>query len=442
MTIFALASAPGRAAVAVVRLSGPATAAGVMALTGQPVPPPRRAIRRHICDPETGDILDDALVLWFPGPTSYTGEDGAELHLHGGRAVVTAVLDMLGRLSGLRPAEPGEFTRRAVVNGKLDLTRAEAVADLVDAATERQRRQALVQLEGGLASIYEDWAARITVLLARTEAEIDFPDEDLPKDVVAGVDREINTLTGEMSRHLEDGRRAERLRDGLSVTIVGPPNVGKSSLMNRLAQRDAAIVSEEAGTTRDIVEVVMELAGFEVILADTAGLREATGSVETEGIRRARALATAADLKLVVVEAANVADLGSQVIEFVDETSLVLANKCDLETVPNGITVAGQPVHPISCLSGAGLDGLIDLIETRLVALWPSKETGTGPTRGRHRAGVDAALAALQRIEAGGLAELKSEDLRIASRALGRITGRVDVEDLLDLVFRDFCIGK
>jgi tRNA modification GTPase len=393
-------------------------------------------------DPGSGATLDDALVLWFPGPASYTGEDCAEFHVHGGRAVVSAVFEVLGRLPGLRPAEPGEFTRRAVINGKLDLTRAEAVADLVDAATERQRRQALGQLQGGLNALYDGCSARVTALLARCEAEIDFPDEDLPVDVVAGIDREMAALASEMTVHLADGRRGERLRQGLSVAILGAPNVGKSSLLNRLAQRDAAIVSEEAGTTRDVVEVVMDLAGFEVILADTAGLRQDTGAVESEGIRRARALASTADLKLVVLDAGSIAVSDRQVTDLIDESTLIVANKNDLAPVEAGVMVAGQLVIPISCLTGAGLDRLIEAIESRLLALWPAGDAGPGPTRERHRAGAASALAALERASQAGLPELKSEDLRIASRSLGRITGRVDVEDLLDVVFRDFCIGK
>ena len=443
MTIFALASASGRAAIAVMRLSGPATAGCLEALTGRPLPAPRTATLCRLSDPTTGIELDDGLVLWFPAPASYTGEDCAELHLHGGRAVVTAVQDCLGRLAGLRPAEPGEFSRRAVLNGKMDLTRAEAIADLVDAATERQRRQALGQLDGALAELYEGWSARLTGLLARAEAEIDFPDEDLPGDVAAGRDRDIAALTEEMRRHLDDGRRAERLRGGLCVAIVGPPNVGKSSLLNRLARRDAAIVSEEAGTTRDVVEVVMDVAGFEVVLADTAGLREDAGRVESEGIRRAKEFAARADVKLVVVDAAGLARPDPGLVAVIDETTLAVANKADLAPVPRETTLAGQPVLAISCLTGAGIDRLVAALEARLRALWPNVDAAApGPTRERHRSGVVTALAALERAAQSGLPELAGEDLRLASRALGRITGRVDVEDLLDIVFREFCIGK
>ncbi len=381
-------------------------------------------------------------MLWFPGPASYTGEDSAEFHLHGGRAVITGVLDVLARLPGLRPAEPGEFTRRAVINGKLDLTRAEAVADLVDAATERQRRQALGQLEGGLNDLYQGWSKRVANLLARTEAEIDFPDEDLPADVVAGIDRDIAALKADMQCHLDDAHRAERLRRGLSVAIVGPPNVGKSSLLNRLALRDAAIVSEEAGTTRDVVEVVMDIAGFEVILADTAGIRESAGAIESEGIRRARDLAKSADIKLVVIDAENASEQGAEVAELVDASCIIVANKSDLGGLSQNWTLAGQSCLAISCLTGAGLDSLMAAIENRLLELWPDEESGPGASRERHRSGVEAAVAALDRASGATLPELLSEDLRMASRSLGRVTGRVDVEDLLDLVFRDFCIGK
>lgn len=441
MTIYALASAPGRAAIAVIRLSGPACRAALEALTPAGPPPPRRASVRRLIDPSSGEILDDAVVLWFPAPASYTGEDAAELHVHGGRAVLDGVMDALARLPGLRPAEPGEFTRRAVTHGRMDLTRAEAVADLVDAATVEQRRQALGQLSGSLDALYSGWGERLKRVLAHVEAAIDFPDEDLPDDVVAGVDREIAELIAAMENHLDDDRRAERLRDGINVAIVGAPNVGKSSLMNRLAQRDAVIVSEQAGTTRDIVEVDMEIGGFEVLLADTAGLRESDQAIEAEGIRRARERAAESDLTLLVVDATRLAETAVDVEGLVDARSLLVANKCDLAPLAADARILDQAVWGISCATGEGLDALMAGLQEKLWALWPNRD-GPGPSRARHRAGVAAAIEALERARGAGLAELRGEDLRMALRALDRLTGHTDVEALLDVVFRDFCIGK
>src|SRR5579862_6734699 len=285
-TIFAPATAAGRAAICVIRLSGAKSGPAVRALAGS-LPAPRSARRRRLVDPESGQPLDEALVLWFPAPASFTGEDVAELHLHGSRAVLTAVMTALGRL-GLRLAEPGEFTRRAFENGKLDLTQAEAIADLAAAETEAQRRQALRQLDGELGSLYRGWSQRLTRILAHLEAVIDFPDEDLPAAIERRINDEICLLAAQIGHHLADGRRGERLRDGIAVAIVGPVNAGKSSLLNRIAQREAAITSPFPGTTRDVVEVAIDLAGYPVVLADTAGLREADDPVEQEGLGRAR----------------------------------------------------------------------------------------------------------------------------------------------------------
>ncbi|HVC53288.1 MAG TPA: tRNA uridine-5-carboxymethylaminomethyl(34) synthesis GTPase MnmE, partial [Stellaceae bacterium] len=295
-TIYAPATAPGRAAIAIIRLSGPQSRDAVMCLAGV-LPPPRTARRVRLRDPETGDGLDDGLALWFPAPRSVTGEDVAEFHVHGGRAVVDGVMRALRRL-GLRVAEPGEFTRRAFLNGKLDLTQVEAIADLAAAETEAQRRQALRQLDGALGALYRGWGDRLLRLLAHLEAAIDFPDEELPP----GIEMEIATasaaLAGEIAIHLADTHRGERLRDGIAVAIIGPPNAGKSSLLNILCKREVAITSPVAGTTRDVIEVAVDLGGYPVVLADTAGLREAADEVEQEGLRRALARAEAAELRL------------------------------------------------------------------------------------------------------------------------------------------------
>jgi tRNA modification GTPase len=435
-TIFALSTVPGRAGIAVVRVSGP-DIYGALAALGLPPPPPRRATRARLRDRASGEVIDDGLVLFFPAPASFTGEDVAELHLHGSRAVVVAVLEILGRLPGLRMAEPGEFTRRAFENGKLDLTAAEGLADLVAAETAAQRRQALRQLGGELGRIYDSWRAELLRALAHVEAEIDFPEEGLPEDLHAVVRGAAGRLAGSIAEHLADDRRGERLRDGLSVAIVGPPNVGKSSLLNALARREAAIVSATAGTTRDVIELHLDLGGYPVVLADTAGLREAGDEIEAEGVRRARARAEGADLRLVVVDARHAAADLAALGPIAEGDAVVVANKRDLAPA----AALPERALPLSVATGEGMPGLIELLGREVGA---RLATGNAPvvTRARHRAALEACLAALRRALTASLPELMAEDLRLAARALGRITGRVDVEDVLDVIFREFCIGK
>lgn len=436
-TIFALASAPGRAGVAVVRISGPQAQAAVGALIApEDLPAPRHAGVRALYDPADGELLDRGLVLLFAGPRSFTGEDVVELQVHGGAAVAGALLPALARQPGLRPAEPGEFSRRAVLNGQLDLTQAEAVADLVAAETAAQRRQALRQLDGELGALYEDWRQRLLSLLAQAEAEIDFPDEDVPDDLIAGARPELERLSAEISRHLADGGRGERLRHGFYVVIVGPPNVGKSSLLNALARRDAAIVSATAGTTRDVIEVHLELDGYPVILADTAGLRQADDEIESEGVRRAKARAALADVTLVVGDATAPHDVLTALDE-VGATALPVLNKGDL--APDAVAPTGGLL--VSAKTGAGIDALMAALAKRAgEGLAP----GAAPalTRERHRLALETTVEALQRGLTAEADELLVEDIRLSARALGRITGRVDVEDVLDLIFADFCIGK
>jgi tRNA modification GTPase len=440
-TIFALASPLGRGGVAVLRISGPRAFATATALTGKTDFEARRLTRARFHDPGNFDALDDGFFVSFPKPNSYTGEDVIELFLHAGSAVVAATVGALGRLPGLRLAEPGEFTRRAFENGKLDLTAAEAVADLVAAETEAQRRQALRQLDGELGALYETWRADLIGTLARLEAMVDFPDEDLPPNIVSDQKQTIARLTAEIRRHLADNRRGERLRDGLYVAIVGAPNVGKSSLLNRLARREAAIVSATAGTTRDVIEVHLDLGGYPAIVADTAGLREAADDIEREGVRRALARAETADLKIAVFDAGARPVIDPATAAVVDDNTLVVVNKADLDPSPEGLSVGGRRARPVSALTGAGLDGLLADLERELRL---RLEVVAAPTltRVRHRAALEECAAALERAKDAGPHELVAEDLRLAARALGRITGRVDVEDVLDVVFRDFCIGK
>jgi tRNA modification GTPase len=403
-------------------------------LTGD-LPPPRRARRTRLRDPEGGEEIDDGIALWFPGPNSVTGEDVAELQVHGSRAVVAALIAALSRL-GLRLAEPGEFARRAFFNGKLDLVQAEAIADLVAAETEGQRRQALRQLDGELGAIYRGWSERLLRVLAHLEAAIDFPDEDLPPETEAEVLSETGRLTIEIEHHLTDGRRGERLREGIAIAIVGPPNAGKSSLLNQLAQREAAITSPLAGTTRDVIEVAIDLAGYPVVLADTAGLRDSLDVIEQEGLRRALARADAADLRLFVFDAARPQDVAGAAA-WPDATTLGIANKIDLggdrTRLPAGALA-------ISALTGEGIAELIEVLAMRVAADYD--QAAPLLTRARHRAALGEARRALRRALDAPLPELRAEDLRLAWRSLGRITGHVDVEDLLDVIFAEFCIGK
>jgi len=486
-TIFAPSTAPGRAGLAVVRLSGPQTAAALTALTGASLPPPRRAVLRRIVEPGSGQPIDRGLVLWFPAPASFTGEDVGELHLHGGRAVVAAALEALGRLPGLRPAEAGEFTRRAFDNDRLDLSAVEGLADLIAAETEAQRRQALRQMEGGLGRLAAGWLGRLTRALAHFEAAIDFVEEELPEALGREALGEAAAVAAEIVAQLDDRHRGERLRDGFSAVILGLPNAGKSSLLNALARRDVAIVSEAAGTTRDIVEVHLDLGGYPVILADTAGLRDLPGpvgsqgeapgefpggdqaAIERAGMARARDRAAGADVKLLLVDlavalrgAAGPAAAETAVREAVgeavqaaagkaapdraDSRTLLLLNKADAcDPAAVAAVVAGLEDHrplAISAATGAGLDRLL----ARLVALagetFGGGEEAASITRLRHRRALEEAVAALAAAQNAALPELVAEELRLAVRALGRIGGRVDVEDLLDIVFSDFCIGK
>jgi tRNA modification GTPase len=489
----------------------------VVSLIAGDLPPPRSARRRRFVNPANGEPLDDGLVLWFPAPNSATGEDVAEFHLHGSRAVLAAFIEVLSRL-GPRLAEPGEFTRRAFLNGKLDLTQAEAIADLIAAETEAQRRQALRQLDGALGGLYRDWSRRLTRILAHLEAAIDFPDEDLPPEIEDRIRVETGELGAEISGHLADGHRGERLRDGISVAIVGPPNAGKSSLLNRIARREAAITSPIAGTTRDIVEVAIDLGGYPIVLADTAGLRDSSDAIEQEGLRRALCRAKRAEIRLFVFDARHPAE-ATGAAAWPGPDTILVANKIDLlaqvsahpasavagpereneagfrirftrpkAVMPgldpgiNGTMGDGgceravdsrdKPGHddnrlssstdpffppiagaeravptgsagaaiPVSALTGEGLDALAQALSAHIAKTYRIETPVL--TRARHRQSLEEAAASLHRALAATLPELQAEDLRLALRSLGRITGTVDVEDLLDVIFRDFCIGK
>ncbi len=444
-TIFALASASGRAAVAVVRVSGPSSDRALISLAGA-APPPRYASLRTLRDPQSGERLDQALAIWFPGPQSFTGEDQVELHLHGGQAVVNAVLRTLADL-GLRPAEAGEFTRRAFENGKLDLLEAEGVADLIDAETEAQRRQALDQLSGALRGREARWRGLLVEALGLLEAGIDFPDEEVPGGVVDQSLVVLRVLRTELGLALSD-TRGERVRDGFRVAILGLPNAGKSSLLNALAGREAAIVTPLAGTTRDIVEVALNLDGYRVSLADTAGLRDAVDVVEAEGVRRARALAAKAALRLFVVDGSAAAGgAWENEAAVLEPGDVVVVNKVD-QGVPGTIEgckafAAGRGLDVVEAsaalLAVADVEGVL---ARRVVASLAGSEAPT-VTRVRHREALAGALSQLERALAPGRPpELVAEDVRLVSRALERLSGRISAEDVLDKVFSSFCIGK
>jgi tRNA modification GTPase len=437
-TVFALATPAGRSGIAVIRLSGPQAAAALKSLTGQAPPAPRLAARRKFHEPHSTRLIDDGLALWFPGPASFTGEDVVELHIHGGPAVIAAMAEAL-RALGLSPAEPGAFTRRAFDHGKLDLTEVEGLADLIAAETEAQRRQALRQLGGALGQRIEAWREALIGALAHIEASIDFSDEDLPAGLVESVDVAAATVSDEIARALDDQRRGERLREGLSVVILGAPNAGKSSLLNRLAKREAAIVSAEAGTTRDIIELHLDLDGYPLVLADTAGLRETDSAVESEGVRRALQRAAHADLKIVVLDATLWPEMPEASRAQIDDAAILVLNKADLRSgeIPRGTSEA----IPVSAKTGAGLERLVETLSRRAAALMAS---GGQPamTRARHRAALEDCAALLAEARSAQAVELKAEEIRLAVRALGRITGRVDVEDVLDRIFGEFCIGK
>ncbi len=444
-TIFALATAAGRAAVAVVRVSGPHTHDIVAALAGR-VPPPRQAALRRL--KHDGVELDEALVLFFQGPASYTGEDAAEFHVHGGRAVVEALLEALVAL-GLRLAEPGEFTRRAFENGKLDLAQAEGVADLVDAETEGQRRQALGQIGGALSQRYDRWRELMVHALAMLEAAVDFPDEDLPEEVAARARPGLETLAAEIDAALADAARGRRVRDGYRIALIGAPNAGKSTVLNGLAQRDAAIVTEIAGTTRDIIEVPLVLGGYRVLLADTAGLRETLDVVEAEGVRRARAWAHDADLRIWVIDGFHVEQSGGEGVDLLAPGDWVLINKMDIADpdavakVSAALVERGLTVRT----AAAKTDGAVDRLKADLTFHVTAALSGSefpAATRLRHAERLREARGYLGRAlsESGLEVELAAEDVRLAARALAKITGRIDAEDVLDRVFSSFCIGK
>jgi tRNA modification GTPase len=438
-TIFALSSGAPPAGVAVIRISGPGVRFGLETIVGT-VPEPRLAKLASLHDTD-GMVLDHGLVLYFPAPHSFTGEDVAELQIHGGRASVAAVIDCLSGLSGFRLAEPGEYTRRAFENGRMDLTAVEGLSDLIRAETEAQRRQALGQADGALRDLYEGWARRITHARAMVEAELDFSDEeDVPGSVTDRIWPDLAALVQELSNHLAHARSGEIVRDGFRIALIGSPNAGKSSLLNVLARRDVAIVSDIPGTTRDIIEVRLDIGGHLVLMQDTAGMRDSADGIEREGIRRSREAAANADLVLEIRDVRTVDDDQAE-LPAKPGASFVVWTKSDLPDVEHAMVPSGDLL--VSSVTGTGLD----LLLAKIGSFIKGHVSGAGeilPTRDRHVQHLSGCKRELvQAVESVGMpVELRSEHLRSAAHALGRITGNVDVEDLLGVIFSEFCVGK
>jgi len=435
-TIFALTTGVQKAGVAVIRTSGSNVLEIASKITDKDGFIPRRAEFSNFYNPQSKILLDKGLVIYFESPNSFTGEDIVEYHIHGGLAIVQSFLSVLNSFDNCRMAEPGEFTRRAFENGKIDLTAAEAIADLVDAETEAQQMQALDQLGGGLAKIYDSWANILKKLLANQEAEIEFPEDDLPEGLLTGSEPKIIELTKDIKEHLDDKRRGERLRNGILIAILGAPNVGKSSLLNRIAQRDAAIVSDIAGTTRDIIEVHLNLGGYPIILADTAGIHATEDKIESEGIKRACDLVGRADIKIVLFDSTS-EKIDNKTEELIDNNTIIVLTKSDLAKA----RLNYRGAYNISSLTGNGIEALLKTITDRISKQFV-KNNKPSLTRERHRIALKETLEALERSLGASLPELAAEDLRLAMRNLGSITGKVHIEEVLDKIFKDFCIGK
>ena len=441
-TIFALATPPGKSGVAVLRLSGTGSLPTLKRLTGLSDIMPRHAHYVTLRNPKMQDVIDRGLALYFEGPNSFTGEDVVEFQMHGSLAAIKQLLSVLATLEGLRPAEPGEFTRRAFTNGKMDLMEAEGLADLIDAETSEQKSQAMRQMQGELSGFYNHIRERIIQSLAHLEAYIDFPDEDIPESVLNGLSEKIMVLRSDIRRLLQDERQGERLRDGINVVILGAPNAGKSSLLNVIAKRDVAIVSHQAGTTRDAIEVHLDMCGYPVVLIDTAGIRSSHDEIEAEGIKRALARAESADIKLVLFDGGRWPNFDTKSLQLIDDKSIMVVNKCDvlskrlleMEPLPKNAIL-------LSAATGEGIESLLTELEGRITRFF---STGAAPfiTRSRHRALLNTAYDYLGKSMDNKPLELKCEELRLAAQAAGKITGKIQVDDVLDVIFRSFCIGK
>jgi len=443
MTIYALSSGPGISGVAVVRVSGKETAEVVKKLTGEELPSPRVATLKKFNKIDTNELIDEGVIIWFPGPNSYTGEDLAEFHVHGSRAVVSALHSSISKIKNCRLAEPGEFTKIAFQNGKINLLKAESIADLVSSETEIQRKQAIKIMSGKSSDQFNSWREKLLKILSHIEAKIDFPDEDLPKDILSEIQKTSDQISSEIKKILDDQKVGERIREGFKIAIVGPINAGKSSLLNYLSKRDVAIVSEIAGTTRDVIETHLNLDGYPVVVSDTAGIRDSKNEIEKKGIKLALNRAEDADLKLVIIDAKNV-DFTGVLKDLVDENAILVVNKSDLLNGKLNDKLKKHDHILISIKNNSNLDKLILKIKSKL----ENKFLSHGDiliTRERHRQHLEQCINHLQNFKnKNGSEEFDkaAEDLRLATRHLGMIVGKVDVEEILGSIFNDFCIGK
>ena len=443
MTIYALSTGPGVSGVAIIRVSGIETKKIIKSLTGKPIPKPRVATLRKINYINTSELIDEGLILWFPAPESYTGEDMAELHIHGSNAVITAIHNAIARVENCRLAEPGEFTKLAFQNGKINLLKAESIADLISSETEIQRQQAIKIMNGKSADKFNNLREKLLKTLSHMEAKIDFPDEDLPKEILKNIKKISDEVHKEIIEILDDQKVGERIREGFKIAIVGPTNVGKSSLLNYLSNRDAAIVSEIAGTTRDVIETHLNIDGYPVVVSDTAGIRESKDEIEKKGIKLALKTAEDADLRIVVIEPKNLNFTGF-LKDLFDKNSILVINKCDLEQVT--LDEQFKKLNPIliSIKNNTNIDELILNIKNVL----KKKFINNGDifiTRERHRRHLGECVAHLENFSKKNETEdfdKAAEDLRLATRHLGMIVGKVDVEEILGNIFNDFCIGK
>lgn len=443
-TIYALSTVNGKSGVAIIRISGLSALNVVRQMTPLPCEQiePRRAYFVKLSSPSDGHLLDHSLLLYFPAPHSFTGEDIVELHTHGSRAVIASVLESLAALPDFRLAEPGEFSKRAFYNHKMDLTEAEGLADLIDAETAEQQKYALRQMEGGLKNLYESWRENLVTLLAHLEAYIDFPDEELPADIIENMMNNVFKLRQEIENHLQSGNAGERLRDGFRVVIVGAPNAGKSSLLNAIARREAVIVSDIAGTTRDAIDIHLDLGGYPVIFTDTAGLREAEESIEQQGIAMAWRKIADADLIVGLFDASqDSVQVFDKLKKIHQNKMLIAANKIDKLTSEQCSQLQKQGCLLISAKQQQGIEELLGEITSQIADHFTSG-SNLLITRARYREALNKTVENLQRFSFDKPIELTAEDIRLAARELGKITGRIEVDEILDKIFGSFCIGK
>ena len=443
MTIYALSTGPGVSGIAVVRISGKDTRVAINKITGKTLPKPRTAVLRKFNKISDNQLIDEGILLWFPGPESYTGEDMAEFHIHGSRAVINEIQNSLSQIPNLRLAEAGEFTKLAFQNGKINLLRAESVADLISSETEIQRQQAIKVMSGKSSDKFNSLRERLLKILSKVEAKIDFPEDDLPSDILLNIHSEAKSIREEIKKILSDQKVGERIREGFKISIVGPTNAGKSSLLNYLSKRDVAIVSEIAGTTRDVIEAHLNLDGYPVVISDTAGIRDSKDEIEKKGIRLALKKAENADLNVIVIEPKSV-DFTNFFKDILSKKSILVINKMDLgiDQISNELKKY-NPIY-ISIKEEKNLDKLINLIRENLKNKFISSDD-IFITRERHRFNLEQCFESLKNFEEKkSLEDLDkaAEDLRLATRYLGIIVGKVDVEEILGSIFSDFCIGK